>query len=790
VKNNVSKVSRWNVLSTAAAGSLAVCFALDCCAAAQSDWPAVGGDWSNTRYSTLSQINVDTVRHLGAAWTAKLNVAGTTSAIVVTSGRMFVTAGAGIYALDPASGHILWSYEPKAVPSRKGLAVGDGRIYVGLSNADLIALDEITGALLWSAKVGDEGWKGVKLGRPPSHPMAEPSLASGQYISAAPAYANGTVIVGLANGDTGVRGRIVALAAASGRRLWQFFTIPGPGDRGHETWPPDSDVWKTGGGGVWMNPAIDPALGMVYLGVGNPVPQWGGEVRAGDNLFTDSVVALDILTGKLAWHFQGVHHDIWDSDFGTPLVLFDTVLGGRKRRALAAMRTDGYLFRLDRETGKPLQPIIETQVPHDAQMHMSRTQPFPVAMEPIGPRCVEKKMAPAGFRRKCFFDKFGKEPNLLFPFSATRTAPMTFSPQTGYFYVTGGVGPGWMQRSDDPYYMGFFRPVGGLKEYGLITALDSQSGKIVWQERVARRLEFGSGVTSTAGSLVFHGAPDGQLQAYDARNGSLLWSFQTGAPIRGPVSTYEANGEQYVAVGAHELWAFKLGAKLPPRTPPSVPLPKTKFPGAIVRADTIEIGAPVFDVGATGVHELFDENAYSPIRTRVAQGATLTWVNRGKRTHTIQSEDGTWTTGPIPPGRSKSLSVSKPGQYAFNCKEHPWSTGELTVGDLSINLQADRGERLYEKNCAACHQRDLTGREPAPQLAGPEFMAKWLGHSIGDLYDIVRITMPPGKPNGLNEQEYLDIVDFLLSANDVASTGKELKLGSPELTGRKIQAAY
>jgi quinohemoprotein ethanol dehydrogenase len=782
-----SKVPRWKILATAAACPLVVCVAFDCCAAARSDWPAVGGDWSNTRYSTLSQINVHTVRNLGAAWTAKLNAAGTASAIVVTNGRMFVTAGPGVYALDPASGRILWSYEPKTVPSRKGVAVGDGRVYVGLSNADVIALNENTGALLWSANIGDEGWKSVRLGLPPSDRMAEPSPTL-QYITAAPAYANGTVMVGLANGDNGVRGRMVGLAAASGRRLWQFFTIPGPGERGHETWPRDSEVWKTGGGGVWVNAAIDPDFGLVYFGVGNPVPQWGGEVRAGDNLFTDSVVALDILTGKLAWYFQGVHHDMWDSDFGTPLVLFDTVLKGRKRRGLAAMRTDGYLFFLDRETGKSLQPIVERRVPYDSEMNMSRTQPFPSVMEPIGPRCVGKDVAPAGFERQCFFDILSRAPNLLFPFSTTRTAPMTFSPQTGYFYVTGGVGAGWMQRSDDPYYMGFFRPVAGLKEYGLITALDSQSGKIVWQKRVARRVDYGSGVTSTAGSLLFHGDPDGELQAYDARNGSLLWSFQTGAPIRGPVSTYEANGDQYVAVGAQELWAFRLSASLPPRRAPSAPPLKTKFPGAVFLANTIEIGAPVFDVGVTGKHEFFDECAYSPIRARVVRGATLTWVNRGKRPHTIQSEDGTWSTGAIPPGQSKSLIMSKPGRSAFFCNECRWSTGEVIVDDMSTDAQADRGEQLYESNCAACHLSDLTGREPAPQLAGPEFLERWVDHPVGDLYDVVRTTMPPGQPNRLNEQQYLDIVDFLLGANDIASTGKELKPGSPELRSRQIQS--
>ena len=178
--------------------------------AAVKDRPSVGGDWGNTRYSALRQVNTGTVKDLGAAWTVKLNAAGTSSATVVANGRMFVTAGADIFAIDPASGRVVWSYEPPAPPSRKGVAVGGGRIYVGLADATLIALDQRTGALLWRAEVGDEGWKGVTLGRKPENVVRKPAEASntalGQYIAAAPAYVDEMVIVGLANGDFGLRG--------------------------------------------------------------------------------------------------------------------------------------------------------------------------------------------------------------------------------------------------------------------------------------------------------------------------------------------------------------------------------------------------------------------------------------------------------------------------------------------------------------------------------------------------------------------------------------------------------
>jgi plastocyanin len=318
--------------------------------------------------------------------------------------------------------------------------------------------------------------------------------------------------------------------------------------------------------------------------------------------------------------------------------------------------------------------------------------------------------------------------------------------------------------------------------------LDSQTGKIIWQKRVANRLDAGSGATSTAGGLVFHGDPDGHLQAYDAKTGNLLWSFQTGAPANGPVSTYEINGEQYVAVGARELWAFKLGGLVPPRAAPPAPPSETGSSGPIIPSETIEIATTVFDIGVTGKHELFDEYAFRPVRTRVAPGATITWVNRGKRTHTISARDGSWTTGPIAAGRSKSMNMPKTGRYSFICREHPWSTGELIVEGGSTDPQADRGGVLYQSHCAVCHRNDLAGQEPAPQLAGFAFQSRWSGRTLGDLYDLIHTTMPLGKPNSLSGQEYLDIVKFVLSANDIPLSNKDLTADSSELRSQRIPA--
>ena len=204
----------------------------------------------------------------------------------------------------------------------------------------------------------------------------------------------------------------------TGRKAWDWFAVAGPGENGHETWPKNTDAWKTGGGAVWLVGAADPDLGLVYFGTGNGVPQYAGDTRAGDNLYLCSVVALDIKTGKLRWHYQTIRHDIWEADIAESPVLFDAQVAGRPRKAIAAMRTDGYLFMLDRETGKPLMQIEERKVPQDARSHTVATQPYPVGADPVLPDCDEwrKQPMPSGFELGCFFAPASLDkPNLLTP---------------------------------------------------------------------------------------------------------------------------------------------------------------------------------------------------------------------------------------------------------------------------------------------------------------------------------------------------------------------------------------
>ena len=270
------------------------------------EWAAPGGDWAATRYSTLSQVTAANVKQLGGAWVVDLPERQQSKApMMVANGRMFVTTGQGyILALDPSTGKSLWTFQPEAAFSgNRGVGIGEGLLFAGLRDSSVMAISQETGKPVWTFKP------------PPEIPP--------QGISTAPAYGNGVVVAGVSSGDNFLRGRAMGIDAKTGKFLWNFEVVPGPGEPGHETWPKDSDIWKYGGGAIWTTPSVDAELGLVYLETGNAVPQWGGELRPGDNLYNDSVVALDLKTGKVRWHFQTVHHDMWEHDLSTPLVLYD-----------------------------------------------------------------------------------------------------------------------------------------------------------------------------------------------------------------------------------------------------------------------------------------------------------------------------------------------------------------------------------------------------------------------------------------------------------------------------------
>ena len=678
---NFTKTAKRTLLSAAAIVALSTtAFAAnDLTKPAGKDWPAVGGDSNNSRYSTLDKINTANVKQLGGAWLKQFPGAYSRITPVVADGKMFVTAGPYVYALNPKTGEEIWKIKPDVPASMlfKGVAYGEGKVFVGTADAAMFALDAKDGKLLWTTPVGP---KLPPRDAGPGGANATALTTTGQYISGAPIYVNGKVITGMANGDFLIIGRLTALDAKTGKEAWHFDSVNGPGGPGHETWQQDNDVWKHGGGGMWTTLVADPKLNLVYASTGNPIPQWAGETRGGDNLYTDSALAIDIGTGTLKWHFQAIHHDIWEGDLGTPLVLFDAKKDGKTIPAIAVMRTDGILFELDRATGKAVFPIEERPVPQNARLKTSPTQPFPVGAQQIGPPCTPKELIPAGFKPICYFDPIDYDmPNAMILLNKTRSAPMSYDPQTDMFYATAHMMPFWISRDKDPEV---FVPPGtapGMKSYGLITAIDAKTEKIVWQNKTPYRIENGSGAGTTAGGLMFHGEPDGNLQAYNAKTGEKLWDFQTGADAAGPVAFYEVDGEQYVALmSSSNLWAFKLGGAVAPQPAPPAPATETTFKGRLESADHIGISATLNDMGLDKTRTYYDENVFKPIRAKIKAG-TITFTNDGKEPHNPTAVDGSWTTGEIAPGKSATVTIATPGTYVYSDKLHPWSYGQLVV---------------------------------------------------------------------------------------------------------------
>ena len=488
--------------------------------------------------------------------------------------------------------------------------------------------------------------------------------------------------------------------------------FPGPDDVGFETWP-NNEMWRAGGGGVWSPPAVDPELGLVYFGTGNPNgnplglqgqhptqhpgphPSHSGDLRPGHQLFAASVVALDLKTGAYRWHFQLTRHDIWDMDVPTPPVLYDTTVDGRPRKGIAVMRTDGYLFLFDRVDGSPLLPIEERPVPQDPYQVTEPTQPFPVGGEQVVPNCIEPWLVPPGFKTGCYFEPLN-QPNVMAPYIGARQAPMAYSPETGYFYVASAVYPWWATRfgisSNEP----------GLRWYGLITAVDSRTNTIVWQRRSPYPKAHGGGMLATAGNLVFHGEVDGTIQARDAATtGEPLWQFQTGLGAdSAPVITYELDGEQYIALApsgggsthgpstgsrstGNAVWAFKLGGTVQPHSPPPLSPMVQTFEGHGVVEKTSEITIDFTERQRDTIRPpglvIDDYETFEPRRVQVSAGAQVTWKNTGLAPHTITVRQQTWTSGAIAPGATGSIQFDTPGRYVYTCEQHPWQQGEITV---------------------------------------------------------------------------------------------------------------
>jgi alcohol dehydrogenase (cytochrome c) len=665
-----------------------------------SEWPVVGGDWGNSRYSPLDQINTSNVRTLRGGWMQRLNGSGfgpgfsQQAAPVVKDGVLYIPTGQqDVFALDARTGAINWEYNPDVNPrtpgnkAKRGVAVGDGMVFTtnidlspgGDSLAFLVALDQQTGKVRWKAEIGTD----------------VPPYAS-KYSTAPPLYYNGVIYLGLAGGDGALRGRLSAYDAKNGTEIWRFYTVPAPGEFGSDTW--EGDSWQYGGAAIWAQPSLDADLGMLYLNTGNAWPDYNGSSRGGDNLFTASVVAIDAKTGAYRWHYQTLHHDIWDFDLPTPLVFFDQVYDGVPRKGVAAHSKQGWLYLLDRVTGEPLIPTPETPVPQDPRQKTAATQPIPSG-DPTAPQCSD--VLP-GFVQGCMFTPFWNEGNIAQPSASADWAPGSFNPKTGFIYVTAGVSTRVFRAGTEQIVdgrrvsngTGRYGPLGS-REYGMLTAIDTRTGRAAWRQEMPGLDGFGSGTLTTAGGLVFHGEPTGEFMALDAQTGEILWRFQTGFGADAPAATYMINGEQYVVIaaggsrdGLNEargdlVWAFKLGGRLMPLNAPPAPDKVITFDSVTtgasqpVNTDAVTIGyqwnAAAAALGAK------DDYAFAPKRVSIARGSSITWTNSGDQEHSATAQGGAWDTGLLKPGESASLTFDTAGTYIYYCLPHPWMLGQVMV---------------------------------------------------------------------------------------------------------------
>ncbi len=394
-------------------------------------WLTNGGNVLNQRFSPLTQINRDNVGKLKAVWRASLRGSGLETKYsgqaqpLIYNGTLYIVTGADdVFAIDIESGEVAWEYKANLNPedvvqccgwTSRGLGMGDGKIFVGQLDNKLVALDQKTGKVVWSKQTE--------------------TTKQAYSITAAPLYYDGLVIVGYAGGDLGARGRVKAFSAKTGKLKWTFYTIPGPGELGHDTWAKDNDMWKYGGAAVWHTPAVDPELGLIYFATGNPGPDLAGNVRPGDNLFTDSVVALDVKTGKYRWHYQMIHHDIWDYDAANPPILFDAKVNGVMRKGIVTIPKSGYVYILDRETGKPLLDIPEVPVPQEPSQATSPTQPIPVG-DDIVPHSIEMPLEDVNLvNQGRTFTPFGTEPVLYKPVSAVTWPPNAYDPTSHQLFL-------------------------------------------------------------------------------------------------------------------------------------------------------------------------------------------------------------------------------------------------------------------------------------------------------------------------------------------------------------------
>ncbi len=503
---------------------------LDGAAKDSKNWLHPNGSYEQTRYYPASQINTGNVSKLRPAFVFQTGIVESMeTAPLVVNGVMFLTTSYNhVYAINAKTGEQYWHYKHKigpvstycCGPNNKGVAIAEGKLFMGTLDAKLVALDAKSGKMLWETQIAD------------------PELGYSETM--APAVADGKVLIGTNGGEYGVRGFVKAFDANTGKLVWTFHTIP---EKGHEgVWAvndatgrnmhrdiaaekaalaKNSDFYKTLGGGVWMTPAIDRKTKTAFFVAGNPSPDLYGAERPGDNLYTNSMIAVDLDTGKYKWHFQYIAHDVWDLDAVSPVIL--TVAKDKSGKtvpvAIHGGKT-GHVYVHDRNNGNLIR-FSDPMVSQEGLWSLPTPQGTRMSLGANGG--VE-------------WSPMAVSPKLRLAFAANLEQPMTY-------HVEASAYPGgklWLG--------GAFKNIPGEEQFGNVTAVNLDTGKVVWKARTDQPMI--GGVLATAGDLVFAGEGNGWFKAYDAKTGKVLWQYQCGAGVNAPPTAYTIDGKMYIAVAA------------------------------------------------------------------------------------------------------------------------------------------------------------------------------------------------------------------------------------------------
>jgi alcohol dehydrogenase (cytochrome c) len=491
----------------------------------KQDWTSYDGSVNGNRYSSLEQVNTNNIQRLAPAWVFPVpNAPRLEVTPVVVDGIMYITGPNEAYALEATTGKQIWAFRTARTPgllgeagggANRGVAISGSRVFMITDNSHILALDKGTGRKLWDSTMAD--------------------TKEGYSATAAPMVVGDLVISGIAGGEEGARGFIDAYDAATGKRVWRFYSVPARGEKGSETWV--GNAIDHGCGATWLTGSYDPDLGTLYWGIGNPCPDFNGDERKGDNLYTASIVALDVKTGQLKWYFQATPHDTHDWDASEPLILADEQWEGRPRKLLMQANRNGFFFVLDRTNGDLLlaKPVVKVNwaTGYGKDRRPMLTQNFESSFEGT--------MVCGG--------------GINWPAAS-------YDPISKYFFARMSDQCGVFKKDSAPIEIGerFFGGTVGGQPGGqsFIRAVDVHTGEKVWDYPLSGG-GGGSGTLATAGGVVFFGETGGTLTAVDSRTGKPVWHFEAGQQWRASPMTYMVGGKQYVVLaGTGGIFSFAL----------------------------------------------------------------------------------------------------------------------------------------------------------------------------------------------------------------------------------------